>query len=96
MPQTPTGALQYAHISTLTTTVVKSGAGYLHSIAINTKGASGNVATVYDNTTGSGTVIAVIDPTANLQTLLYDVQFSTGLTIVTATGTAADLTVSYA
>jgi len=95
MPQTPTGALQSAHINSLTTTVVKSGPGYLHSITVNSKGATGNTATVYDNTAGSGSVLAVIDVTANLVTLLYDIQFLTGLTLVTASGTAADLTVSY-
>ena len=83
----------YTRISTNTTTVVKSGAGTLKSININTAGASANVATVYDNTAGSGTVIAVIDTTAK-GTHHYDIAFGTGLTIVTATGTAADLTVS--
>jgi hypothetical protein len=96
MAQTPTGALQSGHINSNTTTTLKSAAGLLHSICINTKGVTGNIATVYDNTAGSGTVLAVIDTTAQVQTLLYDIQFSIGLTIVTATGTAADLTVSFA
>ena len=51
--------------------------------------------TIYDNTAGSGTIIAVIDPTQAQRTFEYDLVFSTGLTIVTATGTAADLTVVY-
>lgn len=86
----------FSRISTNTTTTVKSGAGILHKIVINTKGASANIATVYDNTAGSGTVIAIID-TVNLnpQSLIYDLAFATGLTIVTATGTAADITVVY-
>jgi hypothetical protein len=96
MAQTPTGALSSGHINSNTTTTLKSGAGLLHSICINTKGATANTATVYDNTAGSGTILAVIDTTAQVQTLLYDIQFSIGLTIVTATGTAADLTVSFA
>lgn len=83
------------HITTNATTTVKTGQGMLHSITINTKGASANVATVYDNTAGSGTVLAVIDTTSGVQTLFYDVVFQTGLTVVTATGTAADLTVAY-
>jgi hypothetical protein len=90
-----TGALTGAHINTNTTTVVKSGGGWLHSITINSKGATGNTATVYDNTAGSGSVLAVIDTTAQIQTLLFDVAFQTGLTIVTANGTAGDLTISY-
>lgn len=89
------GSCIYKHIATNTTTVVKSGAGVVHSITINTKGATANIATVYDNTAGSGTVIAIIDTTGNVGTITLDVGFYTGLTIVTATGTAADITVSY-
>jgi len=86
----------YAHVAAGTaTTTVKSGAGFLHCLSINTKGASSNTLTVYDNTAGSGTVIAVIDTTAQVQSLFYDVTFATGLTIVSATGTGADYTVAY-
>lgn len=77
------------------TTVVKSGAGTLASITINTKGASSNTLTVYDNTAGSGTKIATIDTTAAQVTLNFNVAFGTGLTIVSATGTGADYTVAY-
>lgn len=84
----------FSHISTNATTTVKSGAGVLKRITINSNGGTLNTATVYDNTAGSGTIIAVIDTTlgGNHE---YDLVFSTGLTIVTATGTAADLTVVY-
>jgi hypothetical protein len=85
----------YAHISTNATTVVKAAAGSLHSITINSKGASANIATVYDGVSAAGTVIGIIDTTAGSQNFLYDVALSAGLTIVTATGTAADITVSY-
>lgn len=85
----------YARISTNATTAVKSGAGELHSICINTKGATANTATVYDNTAGSGTIIAVVDTTSNVGCLTYNLGFATGLTIVTATGTAPDMTVTY-
>ncbi len=80
-----------------TTTVVKSGVGLLHAININKAAASG-VITIYDNTVGSGTLIGTITMPATLLasqvTLLFDVAFSVGLTIVTATA-AQDLTVSY-
>ena len=81
-----------------TTTVVASGRGKLHTIVINTSLATGTV-TIYDNTAGSGTKIGTITRPATLlsdacQTLLYDVVFSVGLTIVTATA-AHDLTVCY-
>lgn len=85
----------YAHISTNATTVVKSGAGSLHSITINSKGASANIATIYDGISTAGTVVGIIDTTAASQNFLYDVALTAGLTIVTSTGTAADITVSY-
>jgi len=80
-----------------TTTVVKSGAGFLHAIIINKTTATG-VITIYDNTAASGTIIATItQPAAVLATsyvLSYDVSFATGLTIVTSTA-AQDITVSW-
>ena len=83
-----------AHIATNTTTTVKSGAGVLHSITINTRGPASNV-TVYDNTAGSGTVLAVIDTTLSTTAFLFDISFSTGCTLVTAGTGPADLSVSY-
>lgn len=87
----------YANITTATTTTVKSGAGFLHSIVLNTLAASGSLV-IYDNTAGSGTKIATITNPLTLLaegplTALYDVSFSTGLTIVT-TGTQ-DITATY-
>lgn len=86
---------KFTRINTNTTTVVKSGAGSLQNFTINTKGASANTATLYDNTSASGTIIAVIDTTSANQSLFYNVAFNNGLTIVTATGTAPDVTVSW-
>jgi hypothetical protein len=85
----------YNNITTDTTTVVKTGAGVLHSITINGPTAAG-VITLFDNTAASGTKIGTITVPASPQaeTLLYDVAFTTGLTILTATQTE-DLTVSY-
>lgn len=80
-----------------TTTVVKSGAGFLHAIIINKATATG-VITIYDNTAASGTIIATItQPAAVLATsyvLPYNVSFATGLTIVTSAA-AQDITVSW-
>jgi hypothetical protein len=84
----------YSHISTNATTVVKSGPGVLHSITINKLGAT-NTATVYDNTAGSGTVIAVINDAVAQVSLIYDLAFSIGLCVVTSGTTAPDLTVSH-
>lgn len=78
-----------------TTTVVKTGAGILHTITFNKPVATG-VVTVYDNTAASGTVLATITVPASPQpvTLHYDAVFTTGLTVVTATA-AQDITVTY-
>ena len=86
----------YSNLLANATTTVKSGSGILHGITINNAGAGGNICTVYDNTAGSGTVIATIDTVElNGRWLPYDVRFGTGLTIVIGTGTAADITVMY-
>jgi len=92
---TRTPSYSYSNIPLNTTIVIKSGAGFLKAITINKPG-SGSTATVYDNTAGSGTIIATINTAASSPvTLTYEVAFSTGLTIVTAGTTAADITVSY-
>lgn len=84
----------FNNITTNATTVVKSGAGVLHTLTINTKG-TGSTATVYDNTAGSGTKIATIDTSLDTTSLQFDCAFGTGLTIVTAGTGAADITVTY-
>lgn len=90
-----TGGYSFSHIAANTAgTTVKSGAGTLHSVTINTAGASSNVLTLYDNTAASGTVIAIID-TTTVRTLVFDAAFATGLEAVLATGTAADVTILY-
>jgi len=84
-----------AHVTSNATTTIAGAPRILVSICINTKGASSNTATVYDNTAASGTVLGVIDTTAGIGCLNYDIALSKGLTVVTATGTAPDLTVVY-
>ena len=87
---------KYANITTNTTTTLKLGAGTLRKIIINTNGSTNNTATIYDNTTGSGTKIGTITTsTAVGGTFEYDLDFFAGLTIVTANGSAANLTVVY-
>lgn len=76
-------------------TTVKTGQGTLVAVMINTKGASGNVVTFYDNTAASGTKIATIDTTSSLTYLPYNAAFTIGLTVVMATGTPADITLMY-
>lgn len=81
---------EYTHINTNAATTVKTGRGQLTCVTINTKGTGGNTCTLAD---GSNT-IAVIDTTSAIGTLLYDVPFYTNLVATTATGVAADITIS--
>lgn len=86
----------YKNLAANATTVIKTGGGVLHTLTINTAGATSNTITIYDNTAASGTKIATINGEAIPgQTFLYDVEFITGLTVIIATGTAADITLSY-
>lgn len=87
-------ANSFSHISTNSTTLVKTGPGVLSAISINTAGASSNKATIYDGVSAAGTVIGIIDTTV-VRSIPFTAAFTTGLTIVTATGTAADITVTY-
>jgi hypothetical protein len=84
---------KYYHITVAGTYTLKNVAGTLHKIVMNNAG--GTLVTVYDNTTATAPIIAVINTPsqANPVTLMYDLAFSTGLTIVT-TGTW-DLTIIY-
>ena len=84
---------QYNNISTQTTTTVASGPCELMGITVNT-GATSAVATVYDNTAGSGNKIATVDASAT-GNFFYGIRCKKGLTVVTSGG-SADITVSYA
>ena len=93
---TKKSASSYAHLNSTGTTTIKSGAGILRRVVVNTKGTGSNTLTIYDNTSGSGTVIAAIDTVNGVSGHFeYNVAFSTGLTVVDATGTSADITVIY-
>lgn len=89
-------AFSYQNVATNTTTTVRTGAGVLHSIAVN-KAVANGVITIYDNTAASGTKIGTIThPGTLLQNqyvLIYDVVFTTGLTVVT--GAADDITICW-
>ena len=76
------GSPTYNHVAGAGTTIVKTGPGRLHGIVVGTPA---GVCTVYDSTTGSGTVMAVIDlSTVTVPTSLpFNCDFTTGLTLVT-------------
>jgi hypothetical protein len=63
----------------------------LHSITV-TETAAGTI-TIYDNTSGSGAVLAVLKASIAEGTYTFDIAFAIGLTIVTAG--ASKLTASY-
>lgn len=75
----------YVYISTATTTTAKTGAGVFHGIVV--QGGTTGTIIIYDNTAGSGTIIASFDTTVALASYFFDVPFSTGLTIVTSAAT---------
>lgn len=85
----------FRNISTATTTTVKSGAGVLHLVNVNSKGTIASVVTVYDNTAGSGTIIAIIDSLNLAGPNFYDIAFATGCTLVTTGTVAPNITVAY-
>lgn len=79
----------YGRITTAATQTLKTGAGNLDIVTINTPpAATAATITIYDNTTATGTPIAVITTlaTSNPVTLTYGLTFYTGLTVV-STGT---------
>lgn len=86
----------YTHITSDTTTLVKTGPGILHSIIINTYGASATIE-FDDALTHTSPVIGSITLPSTITSAIpisleYDVQFSTGLSITTGTATL-DITV---
>lgn len=85
---------KYSNITSNATTTLQSGAGVLHTINILIAGASSNTAQIYDNTAASGTLIGTLNTTA-LGSYRFDAGFNSGLTIVTGTGTAPNMTVTY-
>lgn len=95
-PCTMQAGSKSTNISGATTTTVKAGSGILRRVVFNKFVALG-IATLYDNTAGSGTVLATITlPVALLASngsLEYNLNFATGLTIVTSV--AFDMTVVY-
>jgi len=72
-------------ISTATTTTIKTGAGFLHTVTVN--GGTAGTIIGYDNTAASGAVLFSFDSTNALNTYTFDVQFATGLTVITSAAT---------
>lgn len=95
-----TGALRmiavsysYAHATVSAGTTVKATSGVLHSVTINTAVAAG-VLTLFDNTTATGTTIAVVSIATFQGTLTFDISFLTGLSYIIV-GATADVTITW-
>lgn len=84
---------RYVHTTAAATTVIKQGPGTFRRVVINNPGLLTGTATFYDNTAGSGTVIAIIGNPGSAAHIEYGLEFSTGLTVVTSS--ANDLTIIY-
>ncbi len=81
--------------------LVSEGQGVLHTITICGAPGTDGVATVYDNTDGSGTIIALLSisvaDSISVQpiTLTFDVEYETGLYIDYTGGLVVNLSVSF-
>lgn len=74
-------------------TVVKSAAGFLHAVTVNTT--SPGTIQIYNNNTNSGTLVGTITILSSSvpQTLIYDVQCTNGITLNLST--PIDVTVAW-
>lgn len=94
----PSGTLpveqQFSYFNTTSngTTVIKSGAGFVHNLTVNTLSILGQ-SILYDNTASSGTKLATINTTISNNPYLYNAKFTNGLTLVNTGG--GDVTISY-
>ena len=70
-----------------------TGPVYFRRVVINDTGTTGSFITIYDSTTGSGTLVAKIDPTTD-SVRIFDADLVNGLTYVT-TGGPGNFTVVY-
>ena len=78
----------FRYINTNTTTVLKYGSGTLQRV--NVLDNAGTI-TIYDNTSATGALIAVIDAGKVVGSIEFNAPFSNGLTVVTALGAKTTL-----
>lgn len=85
----------YVNITSQATTLLRTGSGILHSITFNKPVATGTVKiddAITDTTPVIGTITTPASPQPN--TVIYDIAFKNGLTIVTGTADQ-DITVAF-
>lgn len=94
-PQQGTG-INYKHIATSTTTLVKTGAGTLDTICINSLGTVASTVEFDDAITHTTPVIGILNSlTTGQNCYRFNILFNTGLSITTTGSVAPDVTVSY-
>lgn len=85
---------QTFHLNALGTAVLQSAGGAtLEMVTVGKAGDAGSTITLYDNTAGSGTVVAVVSGAA-VASPKFDVALTKGLTAVVAGTTAPDVTIT--
>lgn len=84
----------YKYITANATTVCKYSPGRLTRILVTVGGGQNAIATIYDNTSAGGSIIALISTNA-AGSFEFGCPFFTGLTIVTSGGSAPTVTVIY-
>lgn len=83
-----------AYITTQTTTLLKTGAGMLHSVTFNKPVATGTCE-LDDAITNTNAFAIITTPASPLPvTLIYDVEFTTGLSVTTGTA-SQDITIAF-
>lgn len=88
--------LNYKHIATSTTVLVKTGAGTLDTICINSLGTVASAVEFDDALTHTTPVIGILNSlTTGQNCYRYNILFNTGLSITTTGTVAPDVTVSY-
>lgn len=84
-------AYSFSHLTGAGTTTVKSGAGTLRAVVVNTKGTIASTITVKDN----ATVIGIIDSLNNVGTFTFNAACATSIVVVATATANLDFTVIY-
>lgn len=85
----------FAHYNAATAgNQAKTGQGVLRAVLVNTAGA-GSTITLYDGTSTAGAVIGAWSGAAVIYPTDINIQFTTGLFVVIAGGTAPDATIVF-
>lgn len=77
------------------TVTLKVGSGVFRKFIVGDAGVTGSLITFYDNTAGSGTVIAAINGSNINGQLEFDIAFTTGLTYVVNNKNPGSITITY-